>query len=195
MNQNRAYILGRMLSKAYHLGRSALVDPVPELWNENSIGSRVDTMKTHFEELLEKLGKEYEYLAKEPVTPDLEIKFLDAMEQGFETLMTDQPNYQEEKSAKEDARKAEMEVKEEIVSETKKILDETVDSVLTGKGGAIPKEYRANMAREMKEVFETLVAKRLMDQSPDHSVIWIEENDAIKFVKGVFESMKEEHMV
>lgn len=56
VQKNRTMIFER----AFELGRTASVDPVPEMWNSESLEGRVDTMKEHFEDILKTLEKEYE---------------------------------------------------------------------------------------------------------------------------------------
>lgn len=192
--QNRAYVLGKILSKAFQLGRTALVDPVPELWNEDSIDSRIETMKFHFEEILGELAKEYASLSKEPVTPEMEAKILNAIQQGFETLMETQPGYRESEAVENAVNTTNMRVsqenKTELAEEIRKI-EVTADKSNTRDS----RESKIEIARETKKILEILLEKRLVNQAPKHKGIWIEEDDAMKFVKGVFDTLRYDHSV
>ncbi|MHB1605816.1 MAG: hypothetical protein ACYCTV_05420 [Leptospirales bacterium] len=192
MTQNRAYVLGKILSKSFQLGRTSLVDPVPELWNEDSVDSRIETMKAHFEEILEKLAKEYETLSKEPMTPELETKILNAMQQGFEALIESQPGYREslkvEEYADRNSNRIRGEVSAEMREETKKI--EKVADKTNPRGS---RESRAEIEKETKKVFDALIEKRHADLIGSHKGIWIEENEAMTFVKGVFDTLRTDH--
>lgn len=192
MTQNRAYVLGKILSKSFQLGRTALVDPVPELWNEDSVDSRIETMKAHFEEILDKVSKEYVSLSKEPVTPELEIKILNAMEQGFETLIESQPGYQESDKVEEFADRTNMEAERKSdakIDEKMKKVEEVADK----KNPRGSKESRIEIERETRKVFESMIEKRTAERMENHKGIWIEENDAMTFVKGVFDTLRVDH--
>ena len=67
-----------ILDKAYKLGNTALVDPVPELWDEVSITSRADTMCSYFTGMLDSLEREYEEKTSEKVSPQLESEIVSA---------------------------------------------------------------------------------------------------------------------
>ncbi|MHB1927068.1 MAG: hypothetical protein ACYCRD_07365 [Leptospirillum sp.] len=192
MSQNRAYVLGKILGKSFQAGRTALADPVPELWNEDSVDSRIETMKGYFEDLLNKLGKEYESLLKEPVTPGVEIKILNAIEEGFETLMGTQPGYHESFVVENEVESRNMKVSGEhkagVALATKKI-----EAAADKKNARGSSESNAEIAEEMKKAMTILLEKRHEHWSPTHKGIWIEENDAIIFVRGVFDTMREDH--
>jgi hypothetical protein len=192
MSQNRAYVLGKILGESFQMGRTALADPVPELWNETSEDSRIKTMRGHFEEMLNKLGKEYESLLKEPVTPGLEIKILNAIEEGFETLMGTQLGYHESVVAENLVDSRNKRVSEEhnaaVALATKKI--EVAADKKNARGS---QASNLEIATEMKKAMKSLLSKKLEHLSPNHKGIWIEENDAVKFVRGVFDTMRKGH--
>ena len=192
MSQNRAYVLGKILGKSFQAGRTALAVPVPELWNEDSVDSRIETMKGYFEDLLNKLGKEYESLLKEPVTPGVEIKILNAIEEGFETLMGVQPGYHESDVAEDEVDSRNIRVSGEhkagVALATKKI-----EAAADKKNERGSSESNTEIAEEMKKAMTSLLEKRHEHWSPTHKGIWIEENDAVIFVRGVFDTMREDH--
>lgn len=192
ISQNRAYVLGKILGEAFQLGRTALADPVTELWNEDSSDSRINTMKGHFEDQLNKLGKEYESSLKEPVTPGLEIKILNAIEEGFETLMGTQPGYHESVVSENEVdsrnRRVSAEHNSAVLTATRKI-EATADKN-NARGSAAS---NSEIAKEMKKAMKILLEKRNEHWCPTHKGIWIEENDAVIFVKGVFETMRQDH--
>lgn len=115
-----------ILERAFELGRTASVDPVPEMWNSESLEARVDTMKEHFEDILKTLEKEYEGTAKEQVGPELETKILNEMQRGFEALLHEQPGY----SAEKDELRKNPEIRAEVEGEMKMIIEKTFSSLL-----------------------------------------------------------------
>ena len=153
-----------ILEKAYQLGGEALVDPVPELWNEDSLDSRIDTMKAHFEEILETLEKEYESLVSEPVSSELEMKILNEMQKGFESLMDTQPGYIVEKQEK----RKNPGIRSEVEAEMKKIMEKTFEALLEKRLGK-------------------------QNQNQDRKGIWIEKDEALNLVDEVFHEIKEDH--
>jgi hypothetical protein len=154
--RDRTYIL----KKAYNLGKTALVDPVPELWDENvGRASRAETMRIYFEGLAEQLQSEYERASGERVTPEFRNEILNEMERGFEKLMDEQPGYHQ-----------------------------------VSKESVTP-EIRAEILEVMEKVFEAMVAEKLrshpdQEEGETETDIWIEKEDALKFVKEVFEQLK-----
>jgi hypothetical protein len=149
--KDRVYIL----RKAFDLGRTALVDPVPELWDESAgLAARAETMRIYFEGLVDRLRAEYEEASGEPVTPAFRNEILGAMEKGFEKLMDEQPGYRR------------------------------VD-----KKNVTP-EVRAEILEAMEMIFEAMVEERLKPQTEKTKEIWIEKEDALTFVKDVFENLK-----
>lgn len=192
MTQNRAYVLGKILSKSFQLGRTALVDPVPELSNKGSENSRIETMKAHFEEILGKVSEEYASLTKEPVTPELEIQILNAMEQGFETLIESQPGYQESDKVEEFVDRT----NREMVRETNNQMDEKtkkIEEIADRKNPRGSKESMNEIERETRKIFDSMIKKRASERMGNHKGIWVEENDAKTFVKGVFDAMRVDH--
>ena len=147
--KNRAYILG----KAFQTGRTALVDPVPELWDESSSDSRAETMRIYFARLADKLGKEYEELAKEPVGPELGNEILEEMEHGFEALMDSQPGYHEVGDQRESP-----EIRAKVLREMEKIFEELVEERIMDREPK-PKDIWIEEEAALKfvrSVFETL---------------------------------------
>ncbi len=144
-----------LLRKAFDFGRTALVDPVPELWDESAgLASRAETMRIYFEGLVNRLQAEYEEASGEHVTPELRIEILGAMEKGFEKLMDEQPGYHR-----------------------------------VEKKNVTP-EVRAEILEAMEMIFEAMIEERLRPQTEKAKEIWIEKDDALKFVKDVFENLK-----
>ena len=122
IQKNRTVILER----AFKLGRTASVDPVPEMWNSESLEARVDTMKEHFADILKTLEKEYEGMAKEQVGPELETKILNEMQRGFESLLHEQPGY----SAEKNELRKNSEIRAEVEGEMKMIIEKTFLAIL-----------------------------------------------------------------
>jgi|UniRef100_A0A7C3LT89 BMFP domain-containing protein YqiC len=154
-----------ILERAFELGRKASVDPVPEMWNSESLEARIDTMKEHFEDILKTLEKEYEGMAKEQVGPDLETKILNEMQRGFESLLHEQPGYSVEKK---ELRKN-PEIRAEVEDEMKMIIEKTFSALL---------EKRRTERTEKESV---------------HKSLWIEKGDAMGLVNEVFNEIKDEH--
>ena len=110
------------LEKAYKLGNTALVDPVPELWDESSIASRADTMCSYFTGMLDSLEREFEESTSEKVDIKLEAEIVSALEKGFEDLVNKQPGYHIRSNGQTRPGS-----REEIRAELEKILDSLIE--------------------------------------------------------------------
>jgi hypothetical protein len=146
-----------ILDKAYKLGNTALVDPVPELWDDVSIVSRADTMCSYFTGMLDSLESEYEETTSEKVGPQLESEIVSALEKGFEDLMNKQPGYH-----------------------------------VGSNEHALPRS-REEIRAEMEKILDLLLEERMRSAEEKTKDIWIEKDDALMFVKGVFKNLKHCH--
>lgn len=90
-----------ILNEAEELGRNALIDPINEMANPESLPARAETMRLYFTKLANDLMEKFEMLSIEErgeySESKMRNKILDSMEKGFESLMASQPSYQHTK--------------------------------------------------------------------------------------------------
>lgn len=86
-----------ILNDAEQFGKEALVDPIPEIANEESLPHRAETMRVYFTARVQDLMSQFEALPKEiqggTSYHQMREKIVDSLEKGFETLMHSQPAY------------------------------------------------------------------------------------------------------
>ena len=86
-----------LLKNAEYIGKKALVDPIPEMANEAGLPHRAETMRAYFTVHVNDLMDTFESLPKDArgglSDPQMRARIVDAVEEGFESLIQAQPSF------------------------------------------------------------------------------------------------------
>ncbi len=105
MNTNHSNIV-TLMNEAETLGKNALVDPVPEMSNPESLPHRAETMRAYFMVRIDALMDEFNSLPEEDQEGLSSFRMreliVESMRKGFLTLILDQPSHKLDRSTHHD---------------------------------------------------------------------------------------------